>query len=155
MRGYYQGKQFGDVLTDNAYARDGYGYHDALHLAFAAVLGWSPLTRKLLGAKRKSNKLIDNVEDGGRAIATEEGLSAMIFAYARDYNWLEEKGSVSSELLRMIKNMTEHLEVRRCTTGEWERAIMQGFAVWREIKERGSGTLVIDLDARSVKLKDS
>ncbi len=154
IRVYYQGKQFGDVLTDNAYSSDGYGYHDALHLAFAAVLGWSPLTRKLLGAKRKSKRLIDQVEDGGRAIATEEGLSAMIFAYVRDYNWLEGKGSVSSELLRMIKNMTEHLEVRRCTTGEWERAIIQGFAVWREIKERGSGTLIVDLDARTITLKD-
>jgi NTP pyrophosphatase (non-canonical NTP hydrolase) len=42
VRLYFQDKPFGDVLTDNAYAHDGYGYHDALHLAFAAVLGWSP-----------------------------------------------------------------------------------------------------------------
>src|SRR5262249_47309424 len=82
----YKGKRFGDVLDDNSYAKDGYGYHDALHLSFAAVLGWSPLTRKLLGVKRKDENDVDRVEDGGRAIATEEGLSAMIFAYARDYN---------------------------------------------------------------------
>lgn len=153
IRVFYQGKQFGDVLTDNAYSNDGYGYHDALHLSFAAVLGWSPLTRKLLGVKRKSDKKVDEVEDGGRAIATEEGVSAMIFAYAKDYNWLEGKASVSSELLRMIRNMTSHLEVRQCTEGEWERAIVRGFGVWREIKNRGSGTLSLNLDERSIVVK--
>ena len=131
----YKGKQFGDDLTDNAHTKDGYGYHDVIHLAFAAVLGWSPLVRKLLGVKRQERHTkVDQVEDGGRAIATEEGLSAMIFAYARDYNFLEGKSSVSTELLRMIKNMTEHLEVSVCTPGEWEQAIIQGFAIWRDLK---------------------
>ena len=77
----------------------------------------------------------------------------MIFAFAKDYNWLEEKASVSSDLLRMIRNMTAHLEVGQCTEGEWERAIVQGFAVWREIKKRGAGTLVINLDQRSITVK--
>ncbi len=153
VRVYYKNRQFGDVLTDNAYEGDGYGYHDVLHLSFAAVLGWSPLTRKLLGVKRKSDGKVDEVEDGGRAIATEEGVSAMIFAYAKDYNWLEGKASLSSELLRMIRNMTAHLEVGRCTEGEWERAVVQGFAVWREIKKRGSGTLVVNLDEHSITFK--
>ena len=36
-----KGKPFGDELTDNSYTKDGYGYHDAIHLSFAAVLGWS------------------------------------------------------------------------------------------------------------------
>jgi hypothetical protein len=53
----------------------------------------------------------------------------------------------------MIHNMTAHLEVRCCTEGEWERAIVQGFAVWREIKKRGSGTLVVNLDERSITFK--
>ena len=77
----------------------------------------------------------------------------MIFAYAKDYNWLEGKASLSSEFLRMIRNVTAHLEVGRCTEGEWERAIVQGFAVWREIKKRGSGTLVVNLDERSITFK--
>jgi NTP pyrophosphatase (non-canonical NTP hydrolase) len=157
VRVMYKGKPFGDELTDNAYVKDGYGYHDALHLSFAAVLGWSPLTRKLLGVKRRDDNrldLVERVEDGGRAIATEEGLATMIFAYARDYNWLEGKSSVSTELLRMVKNMTSHLEVSVCTPGEWEQAIVQGFAVWREIKKRGAGTLVVNLEDRSIKIKD-
>jgi NTP pyrophosphatase (non-canonical NTP hydrolase) len=155
VRVMYKGRQFGDDLTDNAHVRDGYGYHDVIHLAFAAVLGWSPLVRRMLKAKRKSDQKVDEVEDGGRAIATEEGLSAMIFAYARDYNFLEGKSSVSTELLRMIKNMVRHLEVSVCTPGEWEQAIVRGFKVWREVKKRRGGTVDVDLDRRSISLRDS
>ena len=154
VRVFYKNEPFGDPLTDNSEEPDGYGFHDAIHLSFAAVLGWSPLTRKLLKAKRRSNPTVDEVQDGAEALYTEEGLSTFIFAYARDYNWLEGKASVSSELLRMIQNMTRNLEVGCCTEGEWERAITQGFAVWREIKKQGSGTLVVNLDERSITLKD-
>ncbi len=154
VRVMYKGKQFGDDLNDNAHTKDGYGYHDVVHLAFAAILGWSPLVRKMLNAKRKSKPKVDQVEDGGRAIATEEGLSAMIFAYARDYNFLEGKSSVSTELLRMIKNMVMHLEVSVCTPGEWEQAIVQGFKVWREVKKRRGGTVDLDLDNRTISLRE-
>jgi len=151
---YYKGKPFGNALTDNAYEGDGYRFHDVFHLAFAAVLGWSPITRSLLERKRRSKQEVDEVEDGGRAKAIEEGISALIFAYAKDYGWLKGKASVSSELLRIIKSMTAHLEVSRCSTGDWENAIIQGFAVWREIKKRGGGTLMIDLDQRTLTIKE-
>jgi NTP pyrophosphatase (non-canonical NTP hydrolase) len=154
MKAYYKGKQFGNDLTDNAYERDGYRFHDVFHLAFAAVLGWSPITRSLLECKRRSKPEVDEVEDGGRAKAIEEGISALIFAYAKDFNWLEGKASVSSELLRTIKSMTAHHEVSRCSTGEWENAIIQGFAVWRKIKHRGGGTLVLDLDRQIISIKE-
>jgi NTP pyrophosphatase (non-canonical NTP hydrolase) len=152
---YYKGKPFGDPLTDNSEVPDGYAFHDAIHLAFTAVLGWSPLNRKLMDAKRKSNPTVDVIQDGARAKYIEEALSTMIFAYAKDHNWLEGNASVSSELLRMIRKMTAHLEVGSCTEGEWERAIVQGFSAWRDIKTRGSGTLVVDLDERTIKFKDS
>jgi len=148
VRLMHNGKQFGDELNDNSMSKDGYGYHDVIHLAFAAILGWSPLVRRMLGRKRKSNPQIDRVEDGGRAIATEEGLSTMIFAYARDYSFFEGKSSVSTELLRLIRNMVSHLEVSACSTGEWEHAIVVGLKVWREIKLRGGGMVDVNLDER-------
>jgi NTP pyrophosphatase (non-canonical NTP hydrolase) len=155
MKAYYAGKQFGDDLTDNAYEGDGYRFHDVFHLAFAAVLGWSPITRSLLGRKRKSKPQVDEVEDGGRAKAIEEGISALIFAFGKDYAFLEGKPSVSSELLRTIRSMVSHLEVARCSTGDWEKAIIQGFNVWREITKRHGGTVVVDLDNRCITLLDS
>jgi NTP pyrophosphatase (non-canonical NTP hydrolase) len=155
VRVMYKGRHFGDDLTDNAHVKGGYGYHDVIHLAFAAILGWSPLVRKMLKVKRKSDQKIDQVEDGGRAIATEEGLSAMIFAYARDYNFFEGKSSLSTGLLRMIKNMVRHLEVSACSPGEWEHAIIEGFRDWRDVKKRRGGTVDVDLDKRCISLRES
>lgn len=65
-RAYVHGKPLGDHLTDNAYVSDGYRFHDTFHFAFAAVLGWSPITRWLLNRKRKSRPEVDEVEDGVR-----------------------------------------------------------------------------------------
>jgi hypothetical protein len=155
MKAYYKGKQFGNDLTDNAYEGDGYRFHDVFHLAFAAVLGWSPITRSLLERKRRSKPEVDEVEDGGRAKAIEEGISALIFAFGKDYAFLEGKPSVSSELLRTIRSMTSHLEVARCSSGDWENAIVQGFSVWREIKKRHGGTVVVDLNGRRISLKET
>ena len=120
------GVQFGDPLRDNHYEDDGYRFHDVFHVAYAAVLGWSPTLRRLLRLKRKSNPKVDEVEDGGRAIVIEEGISAMVFSYAEGWNFLEGAARVNYDLLRTIKDMTSHLEVNARTEGEWERAIMTG-----------------------------
>jgi len=64
----------GDTLTDNSRHNDGYRFHDALHLANAAILGWSPVTRALLRRKRKHNPSIDEVDDGARATIVEEAI---------------------------------------------------------------------------------
>ena len=40
-----KGEQIGNQLTDNAELDDGYRFHDVFHLAYAAVLRWSPVTR--------------------------------------------------------------------------------------------------------------
>ena len=50
------GKQLGNQLTDFAYEDDGYRYHDAFHLTYVAMLGWSPLTRYFFGRKRDSDR---------------------------------------------------------------------------------------------------
>jgi NTP pyrophosphatase (non-canonical NTP hydrolase) len=143
-------KRLGDHLTNNSYVDDGYRYHDTFHFAFAAVLGWSPITRWFLNRKRKSRPDVDVVEDGARAKAAEEAISLFVFSYAKEYNWLHGKASVSSEMLRAIKRMANGLEVSRCTTGEWEDAIIQGFAAWRFIQNNQGGLLKLDLDQRTI-----
>ena len=54
VRVFINGKPLSAGLTDNAYDPDGYRFHDVFHFAYAAVLGWSPITRALLRRKRKS-----------------------------------------------------------------------------------------------------
>ncbi|WP_262695976.1 nucleoside triphosphate pyrophosphohydrolase family protein [Kordiimonas aquimaris] len=99
----------GAALTDNAYSDDGYKFHDAMHLAFVAVLGWSPVMRKLLKEakviKSAREARIDEVEDGGRAKVIDEGLVALIFTYASQRNFLVGIDTIDYSLLRMIKEM--------------------------------------------------
>ena len=144
------GEFLGAELTDNAYDSDGYRFHDVFHFAYAAVLGWSPIARALLRRKRKSQPAVDEVEDGGRAAVIEEGVVALVFDYARRHNFLDGVSVFDSQLLRTIKGMTSHLEVRHCTTGEWEQAILQGFDAWRAVVDTRGGRIAVDLDARCI-----
>jgi len=73
------GEKIGDELTDNAYKDDGYRFHDVFHSAYVAILGWSPVIRKLLKRKRKRKPRVDEVEDGGRAGVIDEAISAIVF----------------------------------------------------------------------------
>ena len=146
------GAKYGDPLTDNRYEDDGYRFHDICHLSYASVLGWSPTMRALMRRKRKSDPKVDEVEDGGRAIVIEEGISAMVFSYAERRNFLEGAEGVNYDLLRTIKDMTSHLEVSARTEGEWERAIMTGFDIWRQVKTKGSGRIHADLEHGTIEL---
>ncbi len=141
-----------DSLTDNAYDQDGYRYHDLFHLAYAAILDWSPVTRSLLRRKRKSDPRVDEVEDGGRAVAIEEGISAMVFAYATQHRMLQGVKTVEDSLLRTIRDMTRHLEVSNRTAAEWQDAIIQGFEIWRAVRDAGRGHIQVDRSERRIRL---
>lgn len=142
---YIDGQKCGSTLTDNAYKGDDYRLHDIIHLAFAAVLGWSPVLRALLGRKRKSSPQLDEVEDGGRAIAIEEGLAALIFNYASQHSFLSGVKALDWPLLRTCHEMTAHLEVNSRSLNDWEQAILRAFAVWRQVRVTGSGFIVADI----------
>jgi NTP pyrophosphatase (non-canonical NTP hydrolase) len=153
---YYNGKEFGDPLTDNAYEDDGYRLHDVFHLAFVAVLGWSPVLRgkPFFNCKRKSSEETDEVQDGGRAAVIDEAIAALIFIEAKKNSFFEGIESVEYQLLRTIKDLTSHLEVGRCSGKEWETAILQAFQVWRALKEHlkthSKGKIIGDLNIRKL-----
>lgn len=147
------GQQLGATLTDNAYKDDGYRFHDVLHFSFAAVLGWSPVTRALMKRKRKSDTRIDEIEDGGRAVVIEEGIAALAFDYAKRHSFLRDVQAVDYSLLRTIKSLTEHLEVSNRSLYLWEQALLQGFAVWREIVKNDGGHVIGDLTQHSVSFR--
>lgn len=144
------GKKVGDDLTDNADDPDGYRFHDVFHLGYVAVLGWSPVIRKLLNRKRKSIPQVDEVQDGGRAQVLDEGVAALVFDYAREHRWLDGVGDLDYKLLRTIKGVTSLLEVRERSIGEWQRAILLGFEVWREVLSVGGGKILVDQEAKNL-----
>jgi hypothetical protein len=144
------GIKIGDRLTDNMTEDDGYRYHDIFHLAFAAVLGWSPVIRALFKCKRKSNSVVDEVEDGARAIIIEEGVSTWAFNYAARHNFFEGRSSLDYDLLKRIRVLVKGFEVERCALWEWEKAILTGYDGFRKIRKNHGGLVHANLLRRTI-----
>jgi len=152
-------KGLGDPLNDNSALDDGYRYHDVIHLAHAAVLGWSPVLRALMGAKRKGKREegtpdTDRIQDGARAIAAEEGLAAFVFNYLEPDGFLEHDDRLPWELLKHIRRTVQGLEVQDQPPVAWERTYLQAFAVFRALNAAGGGVVEADLDAQEIRIRD-
>ena len=149
---YWNGKSFGARLTDNSVEDDGYRLHDVFHLAFLTKLGWSPVLRgaHFFDCKRRSQKLVDEIDDGGRAAVIEEALSALIFVHAKEASFYAIVRTVEYGLLRLIHDLTSHLEISVLTLKQWEVAILAGCDIWREIRKHGDGKIVCDLNQRKI-----
>lgn len=143
-------KQYGDLIDDNAHYADDYRFHDIFHIAHAAVLGWSPVLCALIAAKRREDEDTDRVEDGARAWATEEAVTAMVFELAKVWNYFDGSARVDDSILRAVKAVTARLEVGAQPASEWELAILTGYAAWRHLRDHGGGAVAVDLDARTV-----
>jgi NTP pyrophosphatase (non-canonical NTP hydrolase) len=144
------GVKLGAKLNDNSYSGDGYRFHDIFHMTCAALLGWSPVVRALMKRKRKSDKETDEVEDGGRAIVTDEALAAVVFSYAVRHTFLDEIRVLDWQLLDLCHNLAEPFEVGKRSRYEWEQTILKTFEIWRKVQEHGGGWVQFDRKARSV-----
>ena len=137
----------GDRLTDNSNEPDDYRFHDVFHLAYIAHLGWSPVVRALLKRKRKSRPKVDENEDGARAMIIEEGIATWIFNHAKRRRFYEgvQPGGLEYSLLKQIHTMVVGYEVEACKLWQWERAILEGFSVFRQLQAHRGGTVLVDM----------
>jgi NTP pyrophosphatase (non-canonical NTP hydrolase) len=157
-RMYMNGRQIGDELTDNSYDDDGYRFHDVLHLANAAILGWSPVLRAVLGIKRKYDPRIDEVEDGARATIVEEAIVKVIHSEgarlaghpAERVQFFSQRSDITFRFLNLIQTFVIGLEVEKSKYWEWEDAIMAGHKVFYELNQEEQGTVTVDLDTRTI-----
>lgn len=143
----------GDSLTDNVADADGYRFHDVFHMAHAAVLHWSPVFRSLIKQKRKSDAEIDENEDGGRAIAVEEGLTAWIFSEAKQRDHFSGRQMLSFGMLKTVQQFVREFEVSQCPLYLWERAILEGYTVFRNVRDCGGGIVLGDRTKRTINFK--
>lgn len=162
-RMYLDGERLGDDLTDNAYEEDGYRFHDVMHVALVAKLGWSPVLRSLMGRKRKSLARIDEVEDGARARIVEEAVIKAIHAEGErlaisrgdalpgePLRLFPTRGEIGYGFLKFISTFVADLEVAKNAFPEWENAIMEGFQIFDQLRRTGGGTINVDLISRSL-----
>jgi NTP pyrophosphatase (non-canonical NTP hydrolase) len=140
----------GDPLTDNIRDPDGYRFHDVFHFAHAAILHWSPTFRALIKHKRKDDPVVDEAQDSGRAIVVEEGLTAWIFARAKELNFFAGQNSISFDLLKTVQQFVSGYEVEECPLSLWEIAILKGYEVFRQIKENNGGVVICDRSTRTI-----
>lgn len=149
----WNGVFIGDPLSDNIADPDAYRFHDVFHFANAAILHWSPTFRALIKHKRKSNPKVDEAQDSGRAIVVDEGLSAFIFAQAKSLNFFEGQTSISFDLLKSVRNFVQGYEVEQCPLKLWEDAILQGYAVFRQMRQHNGGIVIGDRNERTLRFK--
>jgi NTP pyrophosphatase (non-canonical NTP hydrolase) len=145
-----RGVNIGDRLTDNRVEQDDYRFHDVFHLAYAAILGWSPVLRALLKVKRKSNPAIDENQDGARAILIEEGISTWIFNYGIRHRYLENFESIDYTLLKAVQEFVKGYEVEELPLWQWEHAILEGFRIFRELKTHRNGIVTANLQTHTI-----
>lgn len=143
------GIQVGDIIDDNSLEKDNYRFHDVFHYTFAALLGWSPCTRSMMKRKRKSNELIDEIEDGARATITEEAISLLLFDQAKQTNFFQSFDAVDSRLLDQIKSMTASFEVSARSKEDWEKAILTGYSLFRDLVKNDGGKIYFNMPNRT------
>jgi hypothetical protein len=148
--GFRVGDRLGATLTDNSRRLDAYRFHDAMHVGFMAVLGWSPTLRALLRLKRKSNHQTDEFEDGARAIYAEEGLAAVLSRLAIRRNKFQNESNVDGDAITVAQAATVELEVTKLPIWLWRRAISQGFLAMQRLGDNNGGYLVADLQNREL-----
>lgn len=149
----WNGVFIGDPLSDNIRDPDGYRFHDVFHFAHAAILHWSPTFRALIKHKRKDDPKVDEAQDGGRAIVVEEGLTAWMFARAKELNYFEGQSTVSFDLLKTVQQFVTGYEVEACPLSLWEIAILKGYDVFRQVKKNNGGIIEADRAARTVQYR--
>lgn len=137
-------------MTDNHLPEDDYRFHDVFHLAHAAVLGWSPTTRALLKIKRKSQKAVDENEDGARANLIEEGLTTWIFETAKRHRFFANTPKLGLDIMKDVKRFIRGYEAEKLPMWLWESAILQGYAVFRELQIERAGVVLTDLAVRRI-----
>jgi hypothetical protein len=134
-------------MQDWAHLGDGGRWSIAIHLAFAAHLGWSPVLRSLLGLKRRTSRALEKGEDGVRAQMAAEGACSLII------NSLRYSGPLQCESLRQliddVRRVVRVYEIAVATNEQWEGAIENGLLAYSQLNSNNGGVIDLDLDART------
>lgn len=161
---YWKGERRGDPLRDQYSIKDGYRFHDVIHLANIAVLGWSPVLRDLFRIKREGS--IRQEQDGGRSAVVEELVIKFVHweaarrakelhgdlpAYERPLFPAGEE--IPFSLLKRVRELTSGHEVYKNKYWEWELAIREGYRIFSLLKQHRGGFVTVDLENRSLHFK--
>lgn len=163
---YWKGEKLGAPLKDQHFEPDGYRFHDVMHLANAACLGWSPVLRDLMGIKREQQPDIKHAQDTGRSAVVEElvikyihweasrrakALHADLPAAARPLFGPDE--DIPFSVLKQARAFTSGHEVYANKYWEWKLAIREGYRVFQQLRDHKAGSVHVDLENRCLRFE--
>ena len=117
---------------------DDYRFHEVFHLAFAGILGWSPVLRSLLSLPRRSRPDFDEVQDGARAKITEEGISNWVFSHGLRHEAFEHVDSPDFALLKTIGQMVKGYEAETLMPWMWSAPFWRASAPFASFAKTGA-----------------
>ena len=88
---------------------------------------------------------MDENEDGARARIIEEAVSATVFSRAKETRFYEGIDHVDYDLLKTVSEFVRGFEAERVPLWQWEDAILNGYRVFRALRDNGGGTVTVDL----------
>lgn len=77
-------------------------------------------------------------------------MSAWIFSQAKDLDFFRDQDQVSFDLLKGVQNFVKGYEVEKCPLRLWERAILEGYEVFRQVKKNKGGTVIGNRKDRTI-----
>lgn len=146
-----QKEMLGNTLRDTTYQKDGWGrYHDGGHICLS-LLGWCLHLRTFLKIKRKSNPIIDEVEDGAQANIADEGVVfALINKVRRDNLEILNIEDVPNELVEYAKLQFFGKELQNTTDYEWKQVFYAMYQVMNTLRKNEGGYVYINLLERMI-----
>jgi len=128
---------------------DGYRWYQVFCLAFASVLGWSPILRDALGLKRRSNRMVEKGQDGVRAQMIEEYVIALALV---EEDWSTGLAPLSHSAIAEIQAAVASLEVCQASEEDWRCALDVARDAWKALKASGGGIVTMDCRARNLRV---
>ena len=68
-------------------------------------------------------------------------------------NYFEGLKVLEYGLLKAVRNLVWGYEVHACPLWVWEEAILQGYGVFRQLREHRGGLVIADLAARTLEYR--
>jgi len=151
-QGYDVPGSLGNELTDCSRNIDGYRFHDVFHIVFMAMLEWSPVMRSMLGVKRRADPRVDEIDDGGRAIVSEEGLFVLL-----GMRHVKNGASAEEDATLRLSSLLIQDYLESCALSEEApesdvpvEALLEGARLFRQVRDNLGGYVLANLDSKSV-----
>jgi MazG-like nucleotide pyrophosphohydrolase family protein len=107
--------------------------------------------RALFKVKRKSRPEVDENQDGARAILIEEGIATWMFNHGVRHSNFRKVTSLDYSLLKAVRELVKGYEVENRALWQWERAILEGWRIFREMKKHRGGIVTANLNSHTIR----